>query len=124
MTPGRVPVFSSIPTFAERPSRVRVPRRKPNPGGLYFQGKLNVITNPTKLTVVVSDDVDTHVVLSGWHPGKVIIVGPPAPVVAVFVAVNWGVVKVGVNPVIVVHDDDDDNHYVYVGKGKGKGKGK
>jgi hypothetical protein len=92
----------------------------PDPGGLYFQGKFGVVVNPTKITVAVSTPEVTNVVLCGWSPGKVIVVGPAAPVVGVFVAVNWGIGVV--KPVVVVHDDDDDDHVVYVGKGKGKGK--
>jgi hypothetical protein len=92
----------------------------PDPGGLYFQGKFGVVVNPTKITVAVSGPDHTDVVLVGWQPTKVIVVGAAAPVVGVFVAVNWGIGVV--KPVVVVHDDDDDDHVVYVGKGKGKGK--
>ena len=92
----------------------------PDPGGLFFQGKLTVVSNPTKITVAVTTSDSTDVVLCGWHPGNVVVIGPAAPVFGVFVVVNWGL---GVaKPVVVVHDDDDD-HVVYVGKGKGRGRG-
>jgi hypothetical protein len=94
----------------------------PDPGGLYFHGKFGVAVNPTKITVAVSTKDHTDVVLCGWHPTKVIVVGAAAPVVGVFVAVNWGIGVV--KPVVVVHDDDDDDHVVYVGKGKGKWRGR
>jgi hypothetical protein len=86
----------------------------PDKGGLYFTGKLKVVSNPTKITVAVSSPDHTDVVLCGWHPGTVVVIGPAAPVFGVFVAVNWA-------PVIVVHDGPD---VVYFGKGKGKGKWK
>lgn len=88
----------------------------PDPGGLYFVGKANVVVNPTKLTVVVADHDDVHVALCGHHPGKVVVVGAAAPVVGVFVAVNWGVAVIAPTPVIVV-----DPHVHWHGKGKGKG---
>lgn len=87
------------------------------PKGLFFVGKLNVKTNPSKLTVVFYDEDEPEpvVVLCGWHPGTVIIVGGgPVVVMPLFVAVAWTpVVVVGAPPVIVV------GH-----KGKGKGKWK
>jgi hypothetical protein len=94
----------------------------PDPGGLYFAGKFTIIENPTKVTVAVTYKDTTDVVLCGWHPGKVVVVGAAAPVFVVFVASPW-VVKVG-GPTVIVHDDDDDDHIIYVGKGKGKWKGK
>jgi hypothetical protein len=88
------------------------------PKGLYFTGKLSAKSDPVKLTVVLypEDHPEPVVVLCGWTPTKVIVVGPGAPVLGVFVAVNWGPVVV-VNqgpPVIIVN-----GHH---GKGKGKGK--
>lgn len=93
----------------------------PEPKGLYFQGKLSITVNPVKITVVVTERDRTDVVLCGYHPGTVIVVGPRAPGIAIFVAVNWNVdVKVVTpRPVIVV--DHDDVH-IHVHKGKGKGK--
>lgn len=85
------------------------------PKGLYFTGKLVVKTNPHKLTVVLyeEDAPAPVVVLCGWHPGVVVVVGPSAPVIGLFVAVNWVPVVVVGTPGVVV-----------VGHGKGKGKGK
>jgi hypothetical protein len=96
----------------------------PSPTAPYFEGKLNIKIKPTKITVVLIDVDVVHVALWGWYPGKVIVVGPSAPVVAVFVNVNWDVDVVVKPPVVVVgDDDDDDDHVIIVGKGKGK-KGK
>ena len=85
------------------------------PKGLYFTGKLGVKTNPHKLTVVVyPEDTPTPVVvLCGWHPGAVVVVGPSAPVVGLFVVANWSPVVIVPTPGVIV-----------VGKGKGKGKWK
>lgn len=85
----------------------------PEPKGLYFTGKLVVKTNPHKLTVVLyPENTPTPVVvLCGWHPGAVVVVGPSAPVVGLFVVANWAPVVVVPTPGVVV-----------VGKGKGKGK--
>ena len=89
----------------------------PEPKGLFFTGKLSVKANPTKLTVAFwdEDEPEPVVVLCGWHPGTVIVVGGgPVVVMPLFVAVAWTpVVVVGAPPVIVV------GH-----KGKGKGKWK
>jgi len=87
----------------------------PEPKGYYFTGKLSVRTNPSKLTVVVhgEDEPEPVVVLCGYHPGAVVVIGPSAPVVGLFVVANWvPAVVVGTPGVIVV------------GKGKGKGKWK
>jgi hypothetical protein len=87
----------------------------PEPQGLYFTGKLSVKTNPHKLTVVLHGESapEPVVVLCGWHPGAVIVVGPSAPTLGLFVAVGWApVVIVPASPVVVI------------GHGKGKGKGK
>jgi hypothetical protein len=88
------------------------------PKGLYFTGKLVGKTDPVKLTVVLypEDKPEPVVVLCGWQPTTVIVVGPGAPVVGLFVAVNWG-------PVIVV-DDHGPSFVIMGGHGKGKGKGR
>jgi hypothetical protein len=85
--------------------------------GQYFTGKLVSKGNPAKLTVVLYEEGDTVpvVVLYGWAPGTVVVVGARATVVPLYVVTTWSTVVV-VNPaptkIIVVH------------KGKGKGKGK
>lgn len=90
----------------------------PDSGGAYFVGKMNVVVNPTKLTVVVADHDDVHVVLCGYRPRGVILVGASAPSHLVLVNVNWGgVVVVNPTPVIVVGD-----RVHWHGKGKGKGR--
>lgn len=88
------------------------------PQGLYFTGKLTVVkTNPHKLTVVLHGEHSPQpvVVLCGHHPGRVVVVGPRAPTVGLFVATGWAPAVVVVNPTPNV---------VIVGKGKGKGKGR
>jgi len=99
-----------IAVVASAPEMVEL---APDPKGLFFTGKLTVKANPTKLTVVLYPEVEVApvVVLCGWSPGVVVVVGPSAPVIGLFVAVNWvPVVIAPVPPVIVVG-----------GKGKGKG---
>lgn len=88
----------------------------PEPAGLYFTGKLTVKTNPHKLTVVLQgeDAPEPVVVLCGWHPGVVVVVGPSAPAVGLFVVAAWA------PPVVVVAPTPG----VVVVGGKGKGKGK
>jgi hypothetical protein len=84
----------------------------PGPDSQYFVGKMTLIANPVKITVVLTYHDHTHVVLCGHHPGSVIVVGPSAPVIIILVNVSWDidVVVVPPPPVIIVH-----------GKGKGKG---
>ncbi len=87
------------------------------PQGLYFTGKLMVVkTNPHRLTVVVHGEgaAAPVVVLYGHRPGRVLVVGPSAPAVVMFVAVNWA-------PVVIVNQAPG---VIVVGHGKGKGKGK
>jgi hypothetical protein len=88
------------------------------PKGLYFTGKLTVVkTNPQKLTVVFYGEQSPEpiVVLCGYNPGVVFVVGPSAPVIGLFVAVAWA-------PVIVVVDPTP-NVVIVGGHHKGKGKG-
>ena len=70
------------------------------------------------MAVIDHDDVD--VVLCGYHPGKVFVVGAAAPVFVVVTPVVWdvGVVVVNPKPVIIVNQP----HYHWKGKGNGKGK--
>ncbi|MRG97906.1 hypothetical protein [Polyangium spumosum] len=102
----KVAVVASAPEYVEL---------APEPKGLFFTGKLVVKTNPHKLTVVLHpEDASPPVtVLCGWHPGHVVVVGPSAPVVGLFVVANWAPVVVVPTPGVIV-----------VGKGKGKGKWK
>lgn len=88
----------------------------PEPQGLYFTGKITVRSNPHKLTVVLHEEeaAEPVVVLCGWHPGAVVVVGPRAPAVGLFVAVGWAA------PVVVIAPPTPN--VVVVGKGKGKGK--
>ena len=94
----------------------------PEPDGVYFVGKMNVVVNPVKITVAVIDHDDVDVVLCGYHPGKVVVVGASAPTIVVLANVGWGVTVVNPRPVIIVNDHGHGWH----GKGKGRGhwKGK
>ncbi len=88
---------------------------QPEPKGLFFTGKFSGKSNPVKLTVVLyeEDHPEPVVVLCGWKPTKVIVVGPGAPVVMpIFVVVNWA-------PVVVV---DQGPPVIIINHGKGKGK--
>ncbi|MEZ4300475.1 MAG: hypothetical protein R3B70_36355 [Polyangiaceae bacterium] len=84
------------------------------PNGMYLTGKAAVKANPAKVTVVVIDGDEVDVAICHYVPGAVIVVGPAAPVVAVFVVTGWPVVVV---PGVVVVQPG-----VIVKKGKGKGK--
>lgn len=95
------------------------------PQGLYFTGKLAVVkTNPHKLTVVLHGEHSPQpvVVLCGYHPARVVVVGPSAPTVGLFVAVGWAPAVVVVNPTpnVVIIGKGKGHH----GKGKGKGRWK
>jgi hypothetical protein len=101
-----------IAVVGEAPEAIEL---QPEPEGLYFTGKLAVVkTNPHRLTVVLHGESAPApvVVLCGYHPGTVVVVGHGAPVVGLFVAVGWA-------PVVVV---DPTPAVIVVGKGKGKGK--
>lgn len=87
-----------------------------DPSGLYLVGKCATKVQPVKVTVVVVDGDEVDVALCHHKPGAVVVVGPAAPVIGVFVVTGWVVVApapVVVQPGVVV---------VPVGKGKGKGK--
>lgn len=90
----------------------------PDPSNVYLVGKVPIKIQPVKITVVVIDGDEVDVALCGYHPGGVIIVGPAAPVIAVFIVTGWPVVVVPV-PVIV-----QPGVVIHHGKGKGKGKWK
>ena len=87
------------------------------PKGLYFTGKLVGKSDPVKLTVVLYQEEETEpvVVLCGWKPTTVIVVGPGAPVLGLFVAVSWA-------PIVVI--DSGPSVVIVHGRGKGKGKGR
>src|SRR5262249_30548316 len=80
------------------------------PKHLYFTGKLSGRANPLKLTVELyeEDEPEPVVVLCGWTPGTVIVVGAGAPILVLFVVVAW--------PEVVIVDPVP----VFVVKGKGK----
>ncbi|MFO0660620.1 MAG: hypothetical protein U0165_12430 [Polyangiaceae bacterium] len=91
-----------------------------DPGGAYFKGKLSIKVNPTKVTIIVQPKPEATpvVVLAGWNPGTVVVVGKAAPTVNLFVINAWSQTQVTVvtppaATVIVQHK----------GKGKGHGKG-
>lgn len=88
-----------------------------DPGGMYLSGKCVGKAPPSKITIEIIDGDEIDVALCHYVPGGVIVVGPGAPVIAVFIVTGWTVVVVPtpviVQPGIVVHK----------GKGKGKFKG-
>jgi hypothetical protein len=97
----------------------------PGPGNLYFVGKVSAKINPVKVTISITYVDHTDVVIVGYHPGKVIVVGAGAPVVKVLVTPVWKVdVKVKTPGVIVVGDDDDDDDDGFRVKFHGHGHGK
>lgn len=69
----------------------------------HFEGKLRYKTNPHKVTVVIEDAGETHVAIVGHRPATVIVVGPAAPRVAVFVVTSWDVVVVHDRPHVHIH---------------------
>jgi hypothetical protein len=84
----------------------------PDPGGQYFVGKMKLIANPIKITIAITYQNHTEVVLCNHHPGSVIVVGPSAPVIIILVNVSWDIdIVITKPPVIIIH-----------GKHKGKGK--
>lgn len=89
----------------------------PDPGGIYLAGKVPVQVDPVKITIEVVDGDEVDVALCGYVPGGVIVVGPAAPVIAVFIVTGWPVVVIP-TPVVV------QPGVVVIHKGKGKGKGK
>jgi|GEM_PF-3540198 len=102
-----------IAVVGEAPETVEL---QAEPKGLYFTGKLAVVkANPHNLTVVLHGERSPQpvVVLCGHHPGRVVVVGPGAPVVGLYVATSWAPAVVVVDPTPAV---------IVVGKGKGKGK--
>lgn len=88
----------------------------PDPSGLYLVGKVPVVIQPSKITIEVVDGDEVDVAVCGYVPGGVIVVGPAAPVIAIFIVTGWPVVVVP-TPVVVQPG-------VVVVKGKGKGKWK
>jgi hypothetical protein len=86
------------------------------PGGAYFVAKAKTKINPIKVTVAVRVKNRAHVVLVGWRPHTVVVVGVGAPVVAVFVPTPWVVIG---GPTVIV-----GGPVIYWGHGHGWGKGK
>jgi hypothetical protein len=81
---------------------------EPGDEDAYFVGKVDLVSDPTEVTVVIEDGPHVHVALCGYEPGHVVVVGPHAPVVGIYVVDRWDVVVV--EPGIVIHE----------GKGKWK----
>jgi hypothetical protein len=80
----------------------------PEPGGLYFSGKLRAAVDPVRVTVAVARPrVRTHVCIVGYSPGAVLVVGARAPRVRMVVASGWSTgadvdVRVAAPSVLVV----------------------
>jgi hypothetical protein len=87
----------------------------PDPGGMFLAGKCVGKVQPVKITIEVIDGDEIDVAIYHYVPGGIIVVGPAAPVVAVFIVTGWTVVVVP-TPVIV------QPGVIVVHKGKGKGK--
>jgi hypothetical protein len=87
-----------------------------DPSGMYLSGKCVGKAPPSKITIEVIEGDEIDVALCHYVPGGVIVVGPAAPVIAIFIVTGWTVVvlPVVVQPGVVV---------VHKGKGKGKFKG-
>jgi hypothetical protein len=86
----------------------------PGPGGLYLTGRLVTKVDPVKLTIALTNDGRTSVVLCGYEPEVVVAVGAAAPALPLLVNVNWNVDVHGPRTPVVVGDDDDDD-----GRGRG-----
>jgi hypothetical protein len=83
----------------------------PDPGGLYFSGKLRATVDPPRVTVAVArPSARVHVALVGYRPGVVLLVGARAPRVRILVAGGWNSDVRVVAPGVVIHDHDDDDH--------------
>jgi hypothetical protein len=61
-----------------------------------------------KLTIAITLESHTEVVLCGYEPGVVVVVGSEAPTIHLLIVVNWGIVVHG--PGVIVIGDDDDWH--------------
>lgn len=63
----------------------------PEPGGLFFTGRLHLHEDPFKLTIACRTGEHVNVVLVGWRPGAHLVVEGPAVVrVKVRVKGGWG----------------------------------
>jgi hypothetical protein len=73
----------------------------PEPGHMYLVGTLSTRAAPIEITVSIASHGATHVCLVGWKPGVVVVIGPRAPHIDVWVhGWGWG----------HGHDDDDDEN--------------
>lgn len=88
----------------------------PDPGGMFLAGKCVGKVPPAKLTIEVIEGDEIDVAIYHYVPGGVVVVGPAAPVVSIFIVTGWTVVVVP-TPVIVQQPG-----VIVVHKGKGKGK--
>lgn len=63
----------------------------PSEEKLYFVGKWKVVSEPSRITVVVKRPGKVHVAIVGWRPGVVLVVGKSAPKVKVKTKVYVGI---------------------------------
>ena len=106
----------------------------PEPKGLYFTGKLTAKTDPTRLTIVISEKDQAHACIVGWTPGLHLLVGARAPRVRILVATFGADVDIRVqagqpqpSTVVILRggdDDDDHDHGKHKGEGKHHGRGR
>lgn len=75
---------------------------KPHESGTYFYADVDIKVDPTMITVVIEDKGDVDVCLVDYVPGHVVVWGPSAPVIHVWVVASWDVFVIG-GPDIHVH---------------------
>jgi hypothetical protein len=98
----------------------------PEPGGMYFTSSLPTRVDPVEMTVAVENDGQVNAALWGYEPGGVIVVGPAAPTVHLFVATNWGVAVVGPRAPgvgVVIEGPEIGVGIDFGGRGRGHGHG-
>jgi hypothetical protein len=98
-----------IGVVAQSPEMVAL---APEPNGMFFTGKIAVKANPSRLTVVLHGDGPPAAAICGFVPGRVVVAGPSAPAVGLFVVGGFA-------PVILVAPHAP---VIVVPHGKGKGK--
>ena len=117
-----VPVGDRKITVAVVSDKHEVVVLAPDAKGEYATAKLASAAEPVKVTVSITTEGSTHVVLLDHRPGAVVVVGSRAPRVKIMVkGTFWA-------PAVVVVNDGDDHHHHHTkihikDKHKGKGKG-
>jgi len=90
----------------------------PDSKGEYASAKLAGTAEPVKVTVSITREDTTHVVLVDHRPRTVVVVGASAPRVKIMVKGSFWA------PAVVVVDDDRHHHTkIHIKNKRGKGKG-